>query len=472
MLLQRWQLLALYACVLTALAWPVLWVDIPVGVDTLNHFARIHVRAHIDTDPDLARLFEVRDTLVPYLGMDWLLTPLVRVLDTLAVARLLTVALVWGTVGAVAAVQLAFTGRIGPGAAVAGLVAWNGLMAWGFLNYVLGLIAALLGFALWHAWRDRPALRRLAVFGALCLALYLTHLLALLVYAGLVGLHALVYRDRRWLVLIVQFVPPALLWLLATPPSPLGKLGLFYNLPASVVALTSPFLFPGGLGGADVGYLVLLASLALAGLLTRLGLLRWHRPLLSMAVAITLVSFAVPVAAAGISWINMRLPLVAACLAIAALRYTGPPVWGAVVAALILIRVASVTGTMQDCAPHYAELRQAMAALPRGVVLVPVLERADTPLACSSLPVYEHIGNLVTLERAGLSTDFFAQTPSVRSRGAVTDRKAVEMEAVTPGDLGPHVLWMHLGHAAPKPAGARVLVAGSFFDLLAFTPAD
>lgn len=220
MLLQRWQLLALYACVLTALAWPVLWVDIPVGVDTLNHFARIHVRAHIDTDPDLARLFEVRDTLVPYLGMDWLLTPLVRVLDTLAVARLLTVALVWGTVGAVAAVQLAFTGRIGPGAAVAGLVAWNGLMAWGFLNYVLGLIAALLGFALWHAWRDRPALWRLAVFGALCMALYLTHLLALLVYAGLVGLHALVYRDRRWLVLIAQFVPPALLWLLATPPSP------------------------------------------------------------------------------------------------------------------------------------------------------------------------------------------------------------------------------------------------------------
>ena len=472
MLLQRWRLLALYACVLTALAWPVLWVDIPVGVDTLNHFARIHVRAHIATDPDLARLFEVRETLVPYLGMDWLLTPLVRVLDTLAVARVLTVALVWGAVGAVAAVQLAFTGRIGAGAAVAGLVAWNGLMAWGFLNYVLGLIAALLAFALWHAWRNRPAVWRLAVFGALCLALYLTHLLALLVYAGLVGLHALAYRDRRWPVLVAQFVPPALLWLLATPPSPLGKLGLFYNLPSSVIALASPFLFRGGLGDADVGYLVLLASLALAGLLTRLGLLRWHRPLLGMAVTITLVSVAVPVAAAGISWVNMRLPLVAACLAIAALRYTGPPVWGAVAAALILIRVASVTGTMQDCAPHYAELRQAMAALPRGAVLVPVLERADTPLACSSLPVYEHIADLVTLERSGLSTDFFAQTTSVRSRGAITDRKAVEMEAVTPGDLGPHVLWIHLGHEAPKPAGARVLVAGSFFDLLAFTPAD
>ena len=472
MLLQRWQVLALYACVLTALAWPVLWVDIPVGVDTLNHFARIHVRAHIATDPDLARLFEVRETLVPYLGMDWLLTPLVRVLDTLAVARVLTVALVWGAVGAVAAVQLAFTGRIGAGAAVAGLVAWNGLMAWGFLNYVLGLTASLLAFALWHAWRNRPAVWRLAVFGALCLALYLTHLLALLVYAGLVGLHALAYRDRRWPVLVAQFVPPALLWLLATPPSPLGKLGLFYNLPSSVIALASPFLFRGGLGDADVGYLVLLASLALAGLLTRLGLLRWHRPLLGMAVAVTLVSVAVPVAAAGISWVNMRLPLVAACLAIAALRYTGPPVWGAVAAALILIRVASVTSTMQDCAPHYAELRQAMAALPRGAVLVPVLERADTPLACSSLPVYEHIADLVTLERSGLSTDFFAQTTSVRSRGAITDRKAVELEDVTPGDLGPHVLWIHLGHEAPKPAGARVLVAGSFFDLLAFTPAD
>ena len=89
--------------------------EVPVGVDTLNHLARVHVQAHIGTDPDLARLFAVRAGLIPYMGLDWLMTPLARVLPTLVAGRVFIVLLLWGLVGATAVLQRAVRGAWGSG---------------------------------------------------------------------------------------------------------------------------------------------------------------------------------------------------------------------------------------------------------------------------------------------------------------------------------------------------------------------
>ncbi len=464
-----WGQAGTYAALLAVLAVPVLLVDVPVGVDTLAHLARLHVRAHIGTDPDLARLFALRPGLIPYLGMDWLLAPLMHLMPALQVGRVATVLCVWSVVGAVAVLAWAFTGRVGVGPVLAGVVAWNGLTAWGFLNYLLGVALAIAAFALWHRLRERPAWQRLLVFGVATTGLYLVHLLALVLYAGLVGLYVLLFRawqPRHWPVLILQFVPPVLLWLAYAPPVPPGNLGVLYNLPAAIIAFASPTLFPAALGGWETGHLVLVGGAVGLAVLTRAGLVTWVRPLLVMAGVLWLLGLALPVAAVGISWINLRVPLVGACFALAAVRFTGPVAWGWVVAGLVLIRTASVATTMAACAPDYTALRRAMQVLPRGVVLTPVLEREAPILSCSALPVYEHAANLVTLERAGLATDFFTSTTSVTGRDVPADRMAVEMGAVTPADLGRYVLWMHLGRVWPLPAGAVVLARAPFFDLL------
>ena len=467
-------LLAAYTALLVVLAVPVLLVDVPVGVDTLAHLARLHVRAHIGTDPDLARLFTVRDGLIPYLGMDWLLTPLVGLLPTLVVGRIATVLSVWGIVGAVAVLQRSFTGRWGAEPLLAGVIAWNGMTAWGFLNYLMGMALALGTLALWHSWRGRPVWVRLLVFGAASAGLYLVHLLALVLYAGLVGLYAITTRDwraRTWLVMALQSVPVVVLWLVYAPPLPQGSLGVLYNLPAALIAFASPTLFPAALGGWESGHIVFVVTVfGLCGL-TLARIVIWDRTLLSMAGVLFLVGLAIPVAAVGISWVNLRLPLVAACFAVAAIRFSGSPAWGLVVAGLVLMRTASVTATMAACAPDYAELRQAMQALPRGVVLTPVLEREAPVRSCSWLPVYEHAGNLVTIERSGLSTDFFGRTTSVISRAATTDQIAAEMEIAGSVPLRGHALWMHLGRSWPLPPDAAILVHGSFFDLLRIDPA-
>ena len=343
-----------YAGLLLALAWPVLGVDVPVGVDTLAHIARVFVRAHIGTDPDLQRLFVMQPTLVPYLGLDWLMSPLARVMDPLQLARAVTVALVWGTVLSVVVLQRVITGRLGLEPLAAGLVAYNAAVAWGFLSYVLGHILAVLGLAAWHAWRGWPAAWRLGMFSAVCVALYLTHLLALALYGGLVVLHALVeWRRGRapGLVLVAQFVPAAALLVAAIPPVPQGALGILYNVPTSIIGAASPFIFRGGFGELESGHLVLVLALATAYLLTRAGLLTWDPTLAPMAAVVAVVGLAMPVAAAGISWVNLRLPLAAACLAIAAMRYRGPPVLSVWLAGLVLVRVAMLAPQCA-AAPH------------------------------------------------------------------------------------------------------------------------
>ena len=43
-----------YAALALLLAVPMLVAAVPLGTDDLNHLSRIYVRAHIETDPDLA----------------------------------------------------------------------------------------------------------------------------------------------------------------------------------------------------------------------------------------------------------------------------------------------------------------------------------------------------------------------------------------------------------------------------------
>ena len=102
-----------------------------MGVDTL---ARLDVRTHIGTDLNLARLLSGRDGSILYLGMDWLLTPLVAVMPALVVGRIATVRSVWGIVGAVAVPQRSFTGRWRAEPLLARVIAWNGMTAWELLN--------------------------------------------------------------------------------------------------------------------------------------------------------------------------------------------------------------------------------------------------------------------------------------------------------------------------------------------------
>jgi hypothetical protein len=477
-------LLLIYTVLAIALAIPILASNVPLGVDDLNHLARIHVRAHIGEDANLSRLFELRSDLYPYLGMDLLLTPLARVLPTMLVGRIYTIAILWGLVGATIVVQRAFTGRVGIGPAATGLVAYNSLMAWGLINYVLGIVVALLLFAAWHWQRARSWLFRLVVFCVAATGLYLTHLLAFVLYGVLVGSYELFGRAqpwrtplRDWLVLAGQAVPALLLWNAVSVKMPSADLTFHYIPMAVAFALESPFLFSGAAGGFDAGLLtgLVCGALLIVGLWR--GWLVLPRSLAAPVLVLLVLTIIVPFRALGVALLDYRPPVAAACLILAGLRLT-PSFRNLVVpiatalAALTIVHVVDVASLMHRCDAQYGELRDALTTLPRGAELTTVLERSDPAPggACTRLPIYEHIAQLVTIDRSGYAPDFFARVTSVAVRGGrVADSDPVSAESfIAPPDTR-YLLWIHLGRHRADPAGFVPLRRGSFFDLWAAT---
>jgi hypothetical protein len=468
-----------YVALAVLLAIPILAARVPLGVDTLNHLARIHVRAHIDTDPDLARLFEVRAGMIPYLGMDLLLTPLARVLPTMMVGRIYVLALGWGLVGAVAVLRHVFLSRVGLSPAAAGMIAYNGLIAWGLVNYMLGLILALLGFAAWHAQRTRPWLARLVMFSAASTVLYLTHLLAFVLYGVLVGSYELFGRALHsrtrpgdWLVLAGQFVPA--LFLLSTLVAQLpGTDFTFQYVPVGkLLALESPFLFRGASGGFDIGLLTAIYCGVSLILMVRRGWLTWPVTLTGPMLVLLALTIALPFTIFGAAFIDYRFPVAMACLGLAGLRMTSSDrirtFSVAAVALLTIVHLAGVTAVTYRCGGQYAELREALRALPRGVELTTVLEWSEpTPgAACTVLPIYDHIAQLITIDRSGFAPDFFARATSVAPRGdRPADTDPASAATFAGGLATGYVLWIHLGRRRPVPSDFVLLRRGSFFDL-------
>lgn len=491
---RRSTIVAVYVALAILLAIPMLVATVPLGADTLEHLARIHVRAHIGTDPDLARLFEIRADIIPYLGMDLLLTPLARIWPTLVVGRLYIVALAWGVVGAVIVLQRAFIGRVGLAPAISGLVAYNGLIAWGLVNYVLGLILALLVFAAWHRLRERPWFARLLVFTVAATGLYFCHLLAFALYGLMVGSYELFGRSRPWrtppvdwLVLAGQAIP-AVAWTVLMVRVKSSDTSLSY-LPEGftsvaflavlclnkLTVLETPFLFRGAVGLPDAASrLAILVEFAACLALWR-GWLRCPRTLAAPALFLLGLTVAVPGWVFGVALVDRRFPLAAACLVLAGLRLAGParrwtlPV--AVVTTLLTVaHVADVSFLMHGCDGQYAELRGALTVLPRGAELTTVREMTETApgAACTRLPIYTHMAQLVTIDRSGYASDFFALVTSVAVRdGRPSDSGNIDAEAFKVAPPASYVLWIHFGHRRPGPPGLVLLHRGSFFDLWA-----
>ncbi len=474
-----------YMALTLILAAPLLLVEVPMGVDTLNHLARIHVRAHIADDADLARLYELRDAWVPYMGLDWLMTPMARVMPTLVAGRVFIILLLWGTVGAVMVLQRTFTGRIGFEPLLVGLVSYNGLLAWGFLNYMLGVVGALLGLAAWHATRGRSWGWRLLLFTGVATSMYFVHLLALALYGAMLGAYEVFGRRQPWrtplqdwMVLGLQFCPAAVLVLQLPMLPSSGNLGLSWIWGDKPIILASPFLFSGGAGGLDSGLLVFILCAYLLVRLTRAGALRWNRRLAAVALVLAVMGLAVPKRAFGVALVDFRFPVVAAYIAVAALNITpgvGRRLWpvALVLAGAVLFQVASATTAMRACDRQYAEVRAALQAVPRGEVLAAVVETEHPVLGmrCTNLGIYDHLPQLMALDRSGYSPDFFANvTPIAIRNGRTTDKEPIRTHLLAPNMLPQHgyVLWMHFGnHDRPVPPGLTPLREGSFFTLYA-----
>lgn len=182
-----------FCLLLLAAAAPVFTDEIPPLADYVNHLARMRVIAGIGGDPVLARLYAIDWAVIPNLVMDLVVPPLLRVTGIYTAGQLFVFATLALLATGPMAVHRALYGRLSPWPLVVFPFLYNGIVLFGFMNYLFGVGVATWALAGWIAWRDRSPLLRGAVSAAAVLGLFACHLFAV----GLYGLALLSVEGWR-----------------------------------------------------------------------------------------------------------------------------------------------------------------------------------------------------------------------------------------------------------------------------------
>ena len=168
----------LFVVLMAAASIPIATHPLPPLADYANHLARMHVIDAIDTDPDLARFYEVDWQIIPNLMIDLVVPVLHRFMDVYLAGQIFTI-LSFVLIGSgTLAFNRALIGRWSALPLIALPLLYNGVLLVGVMNYVFGIGLTLWGLAAWLALRERPWPWRLAISTLFALVLYFCHLFA------------------------------------------------------------------------------------------------------------------------------------------------------------------------------------------------------------------------------------------------------------------------------------------------------
>ena len=428
------------AGILAVLLVPLCVVSVPPLQDYPNHLARAYVLAFGANDPFLTRMYAPNWHMIPNLAVDVVLPPLLHVLPLPVASRVMLGIVLLLPLAGVLALHRSLHRRRSFWPLACCLVAYNAIFMLGFVNFIIGLGAALLVAALWVSLRrTRPVLATAALAVGATLVFF-CHVVAL-AYLGIIvaGIETpdLIecWRSGRSLrqaslrltgEFVGGFAVPAVLFLSSGFAAADGPV-VYASLKLKLTELLSPVLvYHPLLDGAAA-----LCILALAGMS-----LFWRRktpepviPLgIALALAALLVAFAAaPFAAKGGAWLDLRFPILAGWLLFAGLA--PPPMprtafvsLAVVIATLFVIRTASVTQIWHAYGKEVADLERLLAPIrPGDRVLIAQVDHVSRRAWWHTVPVGrrligfgsadDHIAVLLLTER-GVFTDTMFANPS------------------------------------------------------------
>jgi hypothetical protein len=456
----RWEVWGGFTVLLAVVAIPVLSTVLPPLVDYPSHLARMHILAEGGD-----QFYAVRWAPLPNMAEDLIVPPLARLIP-LETAGKLFVIMTFGLIagGALCLNRVATGGwRIWPLAAF--LLLYNRTLLWGFLNYLFGLGAALLGTALWLALEGRRPSLRVVASSIAALVCFFSHLAAFGIYgAAVCGVElppaVAELRARRWpalrrraAILAAQFIIPAVLlldWHQQAADRGISyagwrKFDLFFSIFDNYSRS-----FDIGCFALFAGGLIWLACRGQLGLNPRLG---------SAAGLLFAAYLAAPSRIYGGSGLDHRLPLAFFLLVIAgsaprlALRHAQVVV--AATALLFALRIIVIERVWLQADQIYSADLAAIDALPGGARLA--VAYPPDMIHVVALPQL-HLPAMAVVRRNAFVPTLFA-VPGQQPLALRPPWAAVADAAQPP------VLWAALTGAVPAPALPPVLAQ---FDDVAF----
>jgi hypothetical protein len=197
--LSKGKIALLFIVLLAIVSIPILLNPLPPISDYINHLARMHIIATINTDPDLHRYYEVDWQLIPNLMMDLIVPLFVRVMNVYLAGQVYTLMSFVLIVSGTMALHRQFFGRWSALPLIAFPLLYNDVFLVGTMNYVFGIGLMLWALAAWVALRERSLALRLSVSTLFVLGLFFCHLFVLGVY----GLGLLAFESHR---LVTRFM--------------------------------------------------------------------------------------------------------------------------------------------------------------------------------------------------------------------------------------------------------------------------
>lgn len=457
MLSARWMWPAIALCAAMAIA-PILLSSVPPLLDYPSHIARIFIIHDLLSGGRFAEMYALQPAVIPNLGMDIVLLGAIGMgIDIETAGRLLLVMLVLGLGWSVLAVHRRLFGRWSVFPLLSFAFVYNKIMMLGFINYLLGICLALLGFACWLSMRDRgaPARTALMLIGW-SIAAFLCHLMAVMLLLGLVGAHAgsrcladLAMRKaltaaRDGARAVAMLLPPVLvtagLYLVSPFAGNARPAGLNWGMSDIILVFRDRL---NALVHAADGYdpvldhvvLAVVALLLVGGVLA--GRLRVAWSMLPALAAILVAGFVVPYHWAGTSFIADRIPILLVLLGIASLDIEQPPRRYAfaylALPVLLLVGARSVSAGMVWRAADraYASMRAALDELPEGTSIYGATIYAVSFQTTLQQP-WTHFPSMAVLRKPVRAVGVFAEP----SQNILVRRPALEtLAALRPSAL-------------------------------------
>ena len=421
-----WAWPATILAIVTVSLAPFAVVDAPAVLDYPNHLARFYILAHPD-DPILSKMYAPHWAILPNVGLDIIGQALLRVFSPQLGGRMvLALSLLAPFAGATLYARAAF-GRWTWWSLGAVIIAFNGMFFLGLMNFLLGLGVALAGAGAWRVLRRQVRCAPAALAGAaIGLAAFLCHILgfgffAILIVAqeadALLGPRRegrLQWRDAlsSAAALATALGPTALLYVLTHHSAERGDL-LVWRWRAKLVEWLAPFMT------YDMRVTVITAFV-----LVGVTILLWRRARRASGVDLAIATLAAlylvaPFAVAGGTFVDTRIPLMAALLVFAGAApqtsVRGAASIAVAFALLLVGRAALVAQNWQGHARDLADLRSELAYVEPGAKLLPAQTAFpdDFPQGAGRvLPnlarLDDHLGALAVIERRAFWPLLFA----------------------------------------------------------------
>jgi hypothetical protein len=395
-----WPFAAVLAAVL--LVVPLWCVAMPGMPDYPAHLASFALIAG-----ETSRYYLIQWTALPNLASEVVVPLLSRAMPLETAARLFLTATVTLWVLGPALIQRALFGRIGPGALLPAVFAYNANFTWGFFNYSFAIGFAFVVFALWIASEGRRTALHLFGFALAFTLLYFSHLFGFAVLLLAIGgyeLPALLSERfapralfRRVLVPIALCAPAAIAFLFLRPAgTAVGHIA--FDL---LDTLRDRFEAAIDIGFDNPGLPVTVALILLFVAAVWSGRAVVHPRMRIALFLFALAALFAPEWALGGWGVHMRLPPVLGALAFASLDWKLRPraeALGAAAALTLLAVIAAlVTLDWRLYDAQYREFRAHADAIPRGAKIMVALD--GDSLGMTADQPYWHLAEFAIVDR-------------------------------------------------------------------------